>query len=115
MTGGITAMKSTRFKTRGRRASPEMTLFVKQMAATNTGEVTRLKRNLLRAMREELTDRQREMLTLRYAGGLSVSEIARQLEVCPSTVSRTLARGERRLFRALRYGAATYLKGAQDS
>jgi RNA polymerase sigma-70 factor (ECF subfamily) len=34
----------------------------------------------------------------------SVSQIARELEVNPSTVTRTLQRAKRRLYRCLRYG-----------
>ena len=47
---------------------------------------------------------------LYYAGGKSAHEIASLLEVCPSTVFRTLKRAEQRLFRCLRYGAGSYLK-----
>lgn len=107
-------MSATRFKGRPRRATAEMALYAKQVAATNTKEHTRLKQNLLRAIREELTPRQREVLTLYYRENRSVNQIAELLEVYPSTVSRTLRRGEQRLFRCLRYGAARYLQGMAD-
>ena len=105
-------MRSIKSERRRLTATPEMTLYVQSIAATNTGEMSRLKRNLVRAVREELTPRQREMLLLHYQQRLSVNEIARQLEVCPSTVTRTLERAEKRLLRTLRYGAGTYLMGA---
>ncbi|MBR6739258.1 MAG: sigma-70 family RNA polymerase sigma factor, partial [Oscillospiraceae bacterium] len=63
----------------------------------------RLKRNLRLAREQELTERQREMLRLRYEEEMSVSEIAAVLGVNKSTVSRTLARASQRLERALRY------------
>ena len=107
-------MSATRSKGRPRKASPEMALYARQMAATNSGEHSRLKRNLLKAIREELTPRQREVLTLYYAGGKSVHEIAALLEVCPSTVFRTLKRAEKRLFRCLRFGAESYLLGMEE-
>ena len=107
-------MSATRSKGRPRKASAEMALYARQMAATNTEEHSRLKRNLLKAIREELTPRQREVLTLYYAGGRSAHEIAELLEVCPSTVFRTLKRAEKRLFRCLRFGAQGYLLGMEE-
>ena len=107
-------MSATKSKGRPRKTSPEMALYARQLAATNSGEHSRLKRNLLKAIREELTPRQREVLTLYYAGGRSAHEIADLLEVCPSTVFRTLKRAEKRLFRCLRYGAQSYLLGMEE-
>ena len=107
-------MSATKSKGRPRKTSPEMALYARQLAATNSGEHSRLKRNLLKAIREELTPRQREVLTLYYAGGRSAHEIADLLEVCPSTVFRTLKRAEKRLFRCLRFGAESYLLGMEE-
>ena len=107
-------MSATKSKGRPRKTSPEMALYARQMAATNSGEHSRLKRNLLKAIREELTPRQREVLTLYYAGGKSAHEIAELLEVCPSTVFRTLKRARQRLFRCLRFGAEGYLLGMEE-
>lgn len=107
-------MGNIKCKGRVKKASPEMALYLKQIAATNSGQHSRLKRNLVRAIREELTPRQREMLMLFYVQGLRVCDIAGQLGVEPSTVSRTLKRGEQRLFRCLRYGAERYLKEMEE-
>ena len=63
----------------------------------------RLRRGLRRARQEELTERQRQVLALCYDQGLSVTEAARHLGVCPSTVSRTLRRAQERLRRYLQY------------
>ena len=95
---------------RVRRASPEMAAYVRQIAGANSGEHSRLKRNLIRAIREELTDRQRQVLQMYYVDGMTVSQVAEELGVCPSTAYRTLHRAEQRLFRCLRYGAGSYLK-----
>lgn len=67
------------------------------------GEHTRLLRTLERASRGELTERQSECLRMRYAEGKSVSEIAEELGVKPSTVSRHLKKARARLQRVLRY------------
>ena len=47
-----------------------------------------------------LTAAQREYLLLYYREGLKMSEIACRCGVVPSTVSRTIARAEKRLRRA---------------
>ena len=104
-------MRDTRSERRRYTATAEMTLYARKVASTNDNERARLKRNLVRAVLEELTPRQREMVLLHYRDRLGVNEIARMLGVCPSTVSRTLCRGERRLLRTLRYGAGSYLMG----
>ena len=98
---------------RVRRASPEMTAYVRQIAGDNSGEHSRLKRNLIRAIREELTDRQRQVLQMYYVDGMTVGQVAEELGVCPSTAYRTLHRAEQRLFRCLRYGAGSYLKAME--
>jgi RNA polymerase sigma-70 factor (ECF subfamily) len=45
-----------------------------------------------------------------YVRGMTVSQVAEELGVYPSTAYRTLRRAEQRLFRCLRYGAGSYLK-----
>ena len=72
-------------------------------AGTNDEQMDRLRRNLSRAIQTELTERQRTMLLMRYSQNYSQAEIAAELGVDPSTVSRTLHRAEGRLRRALRY------------
>ena len=66
-------------------------------------QMERLRRNLRRAREQELTPRQRQMLELHYDQRLSVTEIAKELGLHPSTVSRTLGRARERLRRYLRY------------
>lgn len=105
-------MYDTKFKPRAgrpRRTSPEMAAYARQIAADNSREHSRLKRNLIRAIREELTDRQRRVLVMYYARDMTLAQIGKELNVRPSTVSRTLHRGEERLRRCLRYGAQDYL------
>ena len=75
----------------------------------NGVEHSRLKRNLLRCLREDISPRQRTVLLLYFAHRMSQPEIAAALGVNKSTVSRTIRRGERRLLQCLRYGAQRYL------
>ena len=95
---------------RVRRASPEMAAYVRQIASDNAGEHSRLKRNLIRAIKEELTDRQRQVLTMYYVRELTINQVAEELGVYPSTAYRTRHRAEQKLVRCLRYGAGSYLK-----
>ncbi len=64
-----------------------------------------LMKAVTKAARRELTPRQLQCLLLFYqAPGASVQGIAKQLGVCPSTVSRHLKKARQRLERSLRYG-----------
>ena len=66
------------------------------------------------AIKTELTARQHEMITMYYLQGMSMPEIARELGVNVSTVSRTIGRGRVRLKRCLRYGSSVLLKAALE-
>jgi len=76
---------------------------------TNTESLNRVKRNLVRALSEDITQRQRECLILYYVEGLNMSEIGEKLGIDKSSVSRICKRGLARLRRLLRYGAAELL------
>ena len=92
----------------------DMAVYARQMSADNSKEISRLKRNLIRALQEDVTPRQRQTLLLYYSDGLNMREIGERLGVDKSTVSRTIKRGDRRLRRCLRYGAEAYLKSMGD-
>ena len=111
MKKGVAAMGDPRYR-RGKLHSRDMAAYMRQLSEqnTNTNSMDQLKQNLIRCLNEDITPRQRTMLTLYYVQQLSQKEIARQLGVDPSTVSRTILRGERTLQRCLRYGAERYLK-----
>ncbi|MBQ6337267.1 MAG: sigma-70 family RNA polymerase sigma factor [Ruminococcus sp.] len=72
--------------------------------STNRPERERMKRLLYRAIRHELTDRQRDCLTLHYLQRMKVKDIAAQLGLSKSTVSRHITAAERKL----RHVAAYY-------
>lgn len=104
MKEGITAMKSTAYKMCGNEIYGGMSAWISAHAGDNEQDLARLKRNLRMAREEELTARQRELLRLRYEENLSVGEIAARIGRSSSTVSRTLSRARRRLYKCLRYG-----------
>ena len=96
-------MRDTPFNSRSSEWIGDMTVYRRETAEDNQLQLERLRRNLRTAREQELTPRQRQMLELRYDRQMSVTEIARELGVRPSTVSRTLARARERLRRCLRY------------
>lgn len=65
--------------------------------------LARVVAHLPRAIEEELTPRQRQILHLHFYDGLSVTQIAQQLNVHPSTVTRSLQRSARKLQHILLY------------
>lgn len=69
----------------------------------NEDQLERLRRNLKKVRAMELTPRQAEMVHLYYDLGHSMPQIARELGIGKSSVSRTLARGRERLKRYLQY------------
>ena len=102
-------MANTRYK-RGSGYAADMAVYAREKAGDNSRQLDRLKENLARALRQDITDRQRQYLQLYYDQGLTMPQIARQLGVNKSTVSRTIHRGEARLRRCLRYGADSLLE-----
>ena len=104
-------MSDTRYR-RGRGFAADMAVYNRQMAPDNDQELSLLKRNLIRALKEDITPRQRETMLLYYGQGLNMREIGLKLGVDKSTVSRTIKRGEARLRRCLRYGAGNLLEEA---
>lgn len=91
------------FDTRSSEWIGDMTVWKRLTDPTNEEQMSRLKRNLQFAMEEELTPRQREMMVMNVFQNKNVSEIASELNINVSTVSRTLTRAKKRLQRALRY------------
>ncbi len=108
MKGDTIAVKSTRYNAprtiRDNEFYGDLAAWRTAHAADNAAQIERLRRNLRLAREEALTKRQRDLLQMHYEQGKSVSEIARELGVQKSTVSRTIARAKRQLYRCLRYG-----------
>ena len=86
-----------------------MAVYAQVMAEDNSEQMGRLRRNVMRALQEDVTTRQRECMLLYYEKGLNMRQIAELTGVDKSTVSRNIKRGESRLRRCLRYGAEQLL------
>ena len=69
----------------------------------NRPERERMKRLLLRAIRHELTDRQRECLMMYYLEGMKMKDIAKSLGLSSSTVSRHIGSAVHKLRRIADY------------
>ena len=82
----------------------EMAAWLREQGEDNEGDILRLKRNLRIVREAELTPRQRQLLEMRFEQNMSNIDIAQALGLDRSTVSRTLTRARRRVYRFLRYG-----------
>lgn len=80
--------------------------FIKMIEVSESGS---LAENMASALEEELTPRQRQMVHMYYIDQMLMRDIADTLGVNVSTVSRTIARGRKRLQRCLRYGGRALL------
>ena len=96
-------MKGTPYSIRTNEFYGDMAAWLRANAQDNDGELLRLKRNLRLARQEALTARQRQLLRMNFEQNKTVTEIAQELGVNKSTVSRTLLRAKRRLYQCLRY------------
>lgn len=70
---------------------------------SNRMQREKMKRILSRAIREELTSRQRDCLTMYYLHGKKMREIARALSLSPSTVTRHIKTAKQKLRRIASY------------
>lgn len=96
-------MSYTPSTTRASEFQGDLSVWLRENAETNNEQMSRLRRNLLRAIDEDLTPRQREVVSMHYFNSLSVTRIAEKLGVDRSTVSRTLTRAEQKLKKMLKY------------
>ena len=96
-------MKGTPYSIRNNEFYGDMAAWLRANAQDNDGELLRLKRNLRLARQEALTARQRQLLRMNFEQNKTVTEIAQELGVNKSTVSRTPLRAKRRLYQCLRY------------
>lgn len=101
-------MADTRYR-RGKHYAADMAVYARLMAEDNSRQLRFVRHNLVRALQEDVTARQRQILLMYYDQGLNMREIGEELGIDRSTVSRAIKRGEGRLRRCLRYGAAAFL------
>lgn len=96
-------MRNTPFDTRSSEWIGDMTVWLRANGEDNSEQLNRLRRNLRRAREQELTPCQRQILDMHFDREMSVTQIARELGVNPSSVSRSLQRAKKRLRRYLQY------------
>ena len=96
-------MNATLFDTRSSEWAGDMTVWLQENSGDNREQLDRLLRNLRKARTQELTPRQQQILEMRFEQNMSGAEIARELGLNRSTVSRTLRRAQERLRRCLQY------------
>ena len=87
----------------GKEFFADLAAWNRENGEDNSEQLQRLRRNLRRARKSELTTRQAQMLHLYYDLGLTMAQVAQELGVNKSSVSRTIARGRQRLRRCLQY------------
>ncbi len=113
MKGGTAAMSATRYK-RGTVYASDMAEYARTMSSDNSAQIHRMKANLTRALKQDVTELQQLYLYLYYDQGLTMQEIGNRMGVHKSTVSRTIKRGEERLARCIRYGAPAILRASMQ-
>ncbi|MBE6949519.1 MAG: sigma-70 family RNA polymerase sigma factor [Ruminococcaceae bacterium] len=96
-------------------AYDEYRQYLLHLGADNTDSRRRLLRNLRRAVREELTEKEWQAMELYYVRQIKMADIARRLGVNVSTVSRNIKRGREKLKKCLRYGAKELLNADMES
>ena len=118
MRGGTSKMSATPFEqydpVNYRLDQLSFSAYLNEEAEDNQWQRQALRQALGRAIREELTGRQREVLLLYYLDQLTMQQVAERLDVNRSTVCRTLQRGEARLRRCLRYGGERLLRRSES-
>ena len=73
-----------------------------------------LTESVRQALEHELTPRQRQLVNMYYIEQMQMQDIADELGLHISTVSRTIKRGRERLKTSLRYGGRTLLSAMED-
>lgn len=74
-----------------------------QHGADNRAERAKMKRIMLRAIRHELTDRQRECVMMYYLEGMRMKDIADAMHLSKSTVTRHIQSAMRKLRKVASY------------
>lgn len=83
-------------------------------ASDNSQELNQAKKNIAKAMRHLLTEKQLLYATMYYVEGKNIPRIESELGVDRSTISRTLGRARKRLKMVLMYSGPLLLKATVD-
>ncbi len=88
--------------------------YLMELGDDNAKTRQRLLVNLRRAIREEITEKEWQAMQMYYVREIKMTDIAKELGVNISTVSRNISRGREKLKRCLRYGAKELLEPGDD-
>ena len=97
-----------------RRIEPEEYQSLRRFLKTLEQSENRTGRLLSGAIARELTARQAQMVRLYFLEQHTMREIAEELSVNPSTVSRTLSVARAKLRRCMRFGALRLLEEEEE-
>ena len=70
---------------------------------TNIRDIKKMKQILCKALKSELTERQRQCVTMYYYDDMKMKEIASTLSLSPSTVTRHIKAAQRKLKNVAKY------------
>ena len=103
-------MSSTRYR-RGQAYAADMAVYSRAMAEDNSQQMARLKRNLVRALQEDVTPRQREFHGDRRKAGIPVDILLfASIQKSDGNVAQRVFRGRARIGRK---DKARAIKGGQ--
>jgi RNA polymerase sigma-70 factor (ECF subfamily) len=72
-------------------------------ASDNSETIAKVKKIMVKIIKNDLTPRQKELIMLYYYKNMKVTEIAEMLNIDHSTVSRTLSRARKNIMERLKY------------
>lgn len=85
------------------RADKRISALIGDTAESNSVQHNLMIKVMRNVIENELSARQRQMITLYYFQKMNIPEIAKTLGVNRSTVSRTISRGRRNIMEKLKY------------
>lgn len=84
-------------------ADKRISVLIGDAAESNSVQHNLMIKVMRNVIENELSKRQRQMITLYYFQKMNIPEIAKMLGVNRSTVSRTISRGRRNIMEKLKY------------
>lgn len=72
-------------------------------AESNSEKIKKVKKVMLEVVKNDLTPRQKQLVMLYYYSNMTMVEIAEELGIDHSTVSKTLARARKNIMDRLKY------------
>lgn len=85
------------------RADKKISELIGDVSESNSERHSLMIKVMRSIMENELSKRQRQMITLYYFKKMNIPEIAEMLDVNRSTVSRTISRGRRNIMEKMKY------------